>query len=325
MVDVIIPAYNAMQTLERAVTSALMQGNCRVLLIDDGSTDGTARLCDEYQHHPLISVLHQPNRGVSAARNAGLRAATAEWVLFLDADDVLLPDAVAKLLELVGSAQAIQGIVTRTEAPDVPACTVETLPARTMLERALWQPTVHLHTHGWLLRRTICNQWFNETLRLGEDGEWMMRVLRGAETAALARVNTYCYHVRADSAVHGGADVQAYLRTLTAAQETLDALAMPAAAAAYRLTHLLLMLTHGVVRRGNLREAARQCAAIRRLCRGEFRADLRRVRGLPRTPAQAVWLLMRLRCYPLVRRAVRVRQGQGLRACRRATERTDEK
>lgn len=55
MVDIIIPVYNALDTLELAVTSALMQGNVRILLVDDGSTDGTARLCDELAHHPRIA------------------------------------------------------------------------------------------------------------------------------------------------------------------------------------------------------------------------------------------------------------------------------
>ena len=72
MVDIIIPVYNALDTLELAVTSALMQGDVRILLVDDGSTDGTARLCDELAHHPRIEVIHQRNHGVSAARNAGL-------------------------------------------------------------------------------------------------------------------------------------------------------------------------------------------------------------------------------------------------------------
>ena len=83
MVDIIIPVYNALDTLELAVTSALMQGDVRILLVDDGSTDGTARLCDELAHHPRIAVIHQQNRGVSAARNAGLQAAASEWLTFL--------------------------------------------------------------------------------------------------------------------------------------------------------------------------------------------------------------------------------------------------
>ena len=245
MVDIIIPVYNALDTLELAVTSALMQGDVRILLVDDGSTDGTARLCDELAHHPRIAVIHQQNRGVSAARNAGLQAAASEWLTFLDADDVLLPDAIGNLLALAGDSQAIQGLVTRSEAPDVPECTVQTLSSRDMLDLALRNPTVHLHTHGWLLRREICNERFNESLRLGEDGEWMMRVLRGAKTVSLAQLNTYCYHLRADSAVHSAADVVLeYLRTLTAAQPTLNYLDMPDAAAQYRLMHLLLMLKH---------------------------------------------------------------------------------
>lgn len=311
MVDIIIPVYNALDTLELAVTSALMQGDVRILLVDDGSTDGTARLCDELAHHPRIAVIHQQNRGVSAARNAGLQAAASEWLTFLDADDVLLPDAIGNLLALAGDSQAIQGLVTRSEAPDVPECTVQILSSRDMLDLALRNPTVHLHTHGWLLRREICNERFNESLRLGEDGEWMMRVLRGAKTVSLAQVNTYCYHLRADSAVHSAADVvREYLRTLTTAQPTLNYLDMPDAAAQYRLMHLLLMLTHGVVQEGGFRDGLRQCREIRRLCREAFRADLRRVRWLPRSKAQAVLLMLRCGLYPLARRAILIRRRQ---------------
>ena len=90
---------------------------------------------------------------------------------------------------------------------------------------------------------------------------------------------------------------------------------MSDAAAQYRLMHLLLMLTHGVVREGGLREGLRQCGAIRRLCRGEFRADLRRVRWLPRSRAQAVLLMLRCRLYPLARRAVLIRRRQNQQAC----------
>ena len=301
MVDIIIPVYNALDTLELAVTSALMQGDVRILLVDDGSTDGTARLCDELAHHPRIAVIHQQNRGVSAARNAGLQAAASEWLTFI---------------ALAGDSQAIQGLVTRSETPDVPECTVQTLSSRDMLDLALRNPTVHLHTHGWLLRREICNERFNESLRLGEDGEWMMRVLRGAKTVSLAQVNTYCYHLRADSAVHSAADVvREYLRTLTAAQPTLNYLDMPDAAAQYRLMHLLLMLTHGVVQEGGFRDGLSQCGAIRRLCREAFRADLRRVRWLPRSKAQAVLLMLRCGMYPLARWAILIRCRQNQLAC----------
>lgn len=319
MVDVIIPAYNAVLTLERAVTSVLMQGeSCRLLLIDDGSTDGTDRLCDELAHHPQVEALHQAHRGVSAARNAGLNAATAEWILFLDADDALYPGAVGKLLADTGDAQAIFGRVNKIEAQDeqVPDeepspfadMRAEIFPARNILKYALAHPTKMLHTHGWMLKREICTPRFNEDLSLGEDGEWMMRVLRGTKTVALSYANVYYYYVRSDSTIHRGVDTRAYLRTLAAAQETLDTLNMPDEAAEYRLTHLLLMLTHGIVRQGNLLDVARQCREIRDLSQGEFREDLARVRNLPLDAARTVWKLMRMRCYLLVWLAVRMRQ-----------------
>ena len=137
----------------------------------------------------------------------------------------------------------------------------------------------------------------------------MMLVLRGAKTVSLAQVNTYCYHLRADSAVHSAADVvREYLRTLTAAQPTLNYLDMPDAAAQYRLMHLLLMLTHGVVQEGGFRDGLRQC-------REAFRADLRSVRWLPRSKAQAVLLMLRCGLYPLARRAILIRRRQNQQAC----------
>lgn len=315
MVDIIIPVYNALDTLELAVTSALMQGDVRILLVDDGSTDGTARLCDELAHHPRIEVIHQRNHGVSAARNAGLQAAASEWLTFLDADDVLLPDAIGHLLALAGDSQAIQGLVTRSEAPDVPECTVQTLPSRDMLDLALRNPTVHLHTHGWLLRREICNERFNESLRLGEDGEWMMRVLRGTKTVARAQVNAYCYHLRADSAVHSAADVvREYLRTLTAAQPTLNCLTC-------RTRHTVPLDAPAADADarggagGRLRDGLRQCGAIRRLCGKRSARICARVRWLPRSKAQAVLLMLRCGLYPLARRAILIRRRQNQQAC----------
>ena len=149
MVDIIIPLYNALDTLELAVTSALMQVDVLILLVDDGSTDGTARLCDELAHHPRIAVIHQQNRGVSAARNAGLQAAASEWLTFLDADDVLLPDAIGNLLTLAGDSQAIQGLVTRSEAPDVPQCTVQaSLRVICWTWRCEIQPCIYTRTAG---------------------------------------------------------------------------------------------------------------------------------------------------------------------------------
>lgn len=93
-ITVIIPCYRCAATLRRAAESVLAgaPANLQLLLVDDGSPDATPALCDELAaQDPRITALHRENGGASAARNTGLDAAAGEWVLFLDADDELLP------------------------------------------------------------------------------------------------------------------------------------------------------------------------------------------------------------------------------------------
>lgn len=96
--DIIIPAYNAENYIDKCLNSVLSQKtkySFRVLVIDDGSTDATGKILDGYSG---ISVIHQENRGFSGARNAGLDRAEAEYLLFLDSDDELCPGSVEALM-----------------------------------------------------------------------------------------------------------------------------------------------------------------------------------------------------------------------------------
>lgn len=104
MVSIIVPAYNAEGWLPAAVRSVLAQTeqNWELVLVDDGSTDATPGLCDGYAASDTrIRVEHTPNAGVSAARNRGLRLCRGQWILFLDADDVLHPDMLRIMLDAV--------------------------------------------------------------------------------------------------------------------------------------------------------------------------------------------------------------------------------
>lgn len=96
LISVVIPAYNCIDTLERTLESILHSGleDYEILLIDDGSKDGTAALCDELQRrHHCVRCIHQENRGVSMARNRGIQEAKGTYILFFDADDTVDPDA----------------------------------------------------------------------------------------------------------------------------------------------------------------------------------------------------------------------------------------
>ena len=94
-ISVIVPVYNAAQWLETCIDSLLTQelDGVEILLVDDGSTDGSGDLCDAAAARSArVRVRHQPNGGVSAARNAGIAMARGEYILFADSDDYLAAD-----------------------------------------------------------------------------------------------------------------------------------------------------------------------------------------------------------------------------------------
>jgi glycosyltransferase involved in cell wall biosynthesis len=90
LISVIVPVYNVEKYLKRCIDSIINQTykNLEIILIDDGSSDSSGEICDEYAILDLrIHVIHQKNKGLSAARNAGIELATGEWIAFLDSDD----------------------------------------------------------------------------------------------------------------------------------------------------------------------------------------------------------------------------------------------
>jgi glycosyltransferase involved in cell wall biosynthesis len=103
LTSIVIPCYNQAPFLAEAIQSALSQPACEVIVIDDGSTDDSASVASRFVNARL---LRQANRGLVAARNAGLHAARGEFVLFLDSDDRLRPGAIQALRSALQSAAA---------------------------------------------------------------------------------------------------------------------------------------------------------------------------------------------------------------------------
>ena len=130
LISVIVPVYNAGVYLRPCLDSLAAQSyqNLEILLIDDGSTDGSGPVCDEFAGRDhRVRVTHQKNAGVSAARNAGLEAAVGEYGCFLDADDVLPPDSLQRLLDgmvpgglVSGSVRQLRGEVLCPEGLYLP-------------------------------------------------------------------------------------------------------------------------------------------------------------------------------------------------------------
>lgn len=252
MISVIVPMFNAEKTLRRCVDSVIDQGgNVEILLIDDGSADGTLSLaCLLAEEHPIIKVIEHAHGGVSAARNAGINAAKGEWLLFLDADDALLPGALNALLAVAkeegeGAVNAVCGLIVRGNEPiSQNNHSASRQSGHALLNHVLANPTNYLTVHGWLFRNMPEMPLFNASLRIGEDSEWALRYLENAGSAAFVPVPVYKYTVSDTSAVHAWRQDKErdFLRML----ETIQA--EPAGKEKnfplFVLTNFLLMLTH---------------------------------------------------------------------------------
>lgn len=101
LISVIVPVYNAEKYLRKCIDSVLAQTyeNYEILLIDDGSTDNSLIICNEYKEkNNKVKVFHKENGGASSARNVGLKEAKGKYIYFLDSDDWLREDALHKLI-----------------------------------------------------------------------------------------------------------------------------------------------------------------------------------------------------------------------------------
>lgn len=104
VISVVIPVYNSAVYLDKCIQSILKQSypNWEMILVDDGSTDGSGSICDKYaKEHANIKCIHQENRGVSIARNIGIEASCGEFLCFVDSDDVVSNEYLEHLISLL--------------------------------------------------------------------------------------------------------------------------------------------------------------------------------------------------------------------------------
>ena len=97
LISILIPAYNAEKWIGETIRSALSQTwpNKEIIIVESGSTDNTLRVARQFES-PIVKVLSQPNEGASSARNTAFSVSQGEYIQWLDADDLLAPDKIAR-------------------------------------------------------------------------------------------------------------------------------------------------------------------------------------------------------------------------------------
>lgn len=198
--SVLIPAYQAEKTIERALRSALDQTRPahEIIVCDDGSTDQTADILGHYADR--VQVIRQPNRGLSAARNSAGLVSTGDWVVLLDADDEWLPTRLARLAEAIEGDPDVD-IVTTDAIVRTPGRPDTRFYATARFPRKEEQPAAILDWGsifgGAAVRRSALerNEWF--TVGLPHDSEWeaWVRLILGGSRAALVPEPLAIYHV----------------------------------------------------------------------------------------------------------------------------------
>ena len=172
-VSVVLPMYNRAAYVAEAIASVYAQTSpvADVVVVDDGSTDESVAVVERVAR-PGLSIVRQSNRGIGAARNRGIAAATGDWIAFIDSDDLWEPDKLARQLAAGAGdgADLVFGHLVEFLSPERAADLAGTL-------RVATSPVPGVIASTLLARRAAIERIgpFDERLRVGEFVEWMSR------------------------------------------------------------------------------------------------------------------------------------------------------
>lgn len=214
LVSVIVPIYNMEKHLDRCLESILGQTyeNLEVLLIDDGSTDGSLEIMNAYaRRDSRVRVFHKENGGVSSARNLGLKNMQGEYCIFVDPDDCVVDVYVEWLLAALVETGADIAICNATAVPPSfqnnlrvvghkggPA--IETIP---LSDYELWGEKSHAVCWGAVYSKELLGQLlFDTSLAVGEDSLFFIQYLLSCKTIVFLHNIMYFYIQHADSTIN---------------------------------------------------------------------------------------------------------------------------
>lgn len=214
-VTIIVPVYNVEKYLRRCVDSLLSQtySNIEIILVDDGSPDGSPDICDEYaQKESSIKVVHKKNGGLSSARNAGIEAASGDYLTFVDSDDWIASDTIQYSLNKMKehSADVIQNefkmVYSQDDAIENPSEIVETFEGKEILQHYLRQSTIdgsYSVCRCLFPREAIKPVRFREG-KINEDIDFKYKVLSNCKKMVVTNQIKYFYFQQGSSLSTGG-------------------------------------------------------------------------------------------------------------------------
>lgn len=204
-VSIIIPVYNAGNYLEECLKSILKQTykNIEIILIDDGSTDSSGKICDVYSKKDCrIKVIHSINRGVSSSRNTGIKLAQGKYIVFIDSDDYINEDMIEDMIEGMKKS-------------DLAICGYNRIESQNKIKKVGISINKHIinmeeleNYMGFLLnkllfnspankmyKKELINQYFDEQLSMGEDLLFNLEYIKNISSIRIIREELYNYRI----------------------------------------------------------------------------------------------------------------------------------
>ena len=203
LVSIIVPVFNAEQTLERCVDSLVSQTyhNIEIILVDDGSTDNSFAVCSKYaEQEPHVKVFHYDNHGVSFARNQGLKHAEGTYISFVDSDDYVSCKLIEVLHEQIISNKADLAVSPLSELSNAEDFCIDI--SKDHIEQVLFLCRNHLifgPTQKLYRADLIRDIRFPENRQYGEDLLFNLQYLSKIDTICFVNRQMYYYCRRPDS------------------------------------------------------------------------------------------------------------------------------
>lgn len=209
MVSVIIPIYDSVQYLNACIESILQQTykDIEIVLIDDGSNDGSADICDDYADKSArIRVFHQANQGASIARKKGIDVATGEWVTFVDSDDVVEDDYIERLYNAAIKYNVKIAVCNHIQYKEDAKIEIDKTGAITLLkEQELHKLFFKYQFWGFwgkIYHRSAFENIYIPKYTINEDYVVMAQLFNRYKQMAYVPMNLYHYMVHEDSLSH---------------------------------------------------------------------------------------------------------------------------
>ncbi len=216
MISIIVPVYNCERYIERCLASLKKQTykNIEVIIVNDGSTDRSGEICNDYcKDDSRFRVYNINNSGVSVARNYGIDRATGDYITFVDSDDYVDIDYISFLYSKIKKTN-VDIVLSRGKDFDdfnqYVICNDSfdndlVLNSNDIISRVLEEKIINGVCWGNLYKSSVCKKIsFDSNMKISEDMKFLIDYLERVSKGVIAFERKYNYYVRSDSAIHSG-------------------------------------------------------------------------------------------------------------------------